>query len=247
MTTSMIQQQRDRETAQALASITSLDRAAVEAHIGCAENHHTFTWASQQAIQQGPRANIVLSLCADLPALHQTAIEIADNVQVLNLAGYLDARTLHELCAAYNQRKLITWMEPWTMYCPACQHTGPEAIHFFHTALSLADLNELFDTSTQEQLAYLDGQLADWYGQTVPVVLIDGYPALQVDLQCTHCNHFVRTAYAIAGDNGAWTTLLDADGAFLADLCDADRRVQVLSCADVALQAQLEAGVNDGE
>ena len=75
----------------------------------------------------------------------------------------------------------------------------------------------------------------------------DGYPALQVDLSCAHCNRFVRTAYAITGDNGAWTTLLDADGAFLADLCDADRRVQVLSCADVAFQTQLEAGVSDGE
>ena len=247
MTTSIIHQQRDREIAQTFASITSLGHAAVEAHIGCAENHHTFAWASQQAVQQKPGTKIVLSLCADLPALHQSAIEIADNVQVLNLAGYVDPRTLHELCAAYNQRKPINWMEPWTMYCPTCRHTGPECVHFFHTALSLADLNELFETLTQEQLAYFDGQLADWYGQTVPVVLMpDGYPALQVDLQCTHCNRFVRTAYAIAGDNGAWTTLLDADGTFLADLCDADRRAQVLSCPDGALQAQREAEVRDG-
>lgn len=240
MATSTMNQQRDREITQALASITSFDRVTVEAHIGCAENHHTFAWASQQAIQQKPGAKIVLSLCADQPVLHQSAIEIADNVQVLNLAGHIDARTLHELCAAYNQRKPITWLEPWTMYCPACQHTGPEAVHFFHAALSLADLNELFDTSTREQLAYLEGQLADWYGQTVPVVLLpDGYPALQVDLTCTHCNHFACTAYAVAGENGAWTTLLDADGIYLADLCDADSRVQVLSCPDVALQAQV--------
>jgi hypothetical protein len=246
MTTSTIHQQRDREIAQALASITSLDRAAVEAHIGCANYHHAFTWASQQAMQQKSGAKIVLSLCADLPTLHQSALEIADSVLVLNLTGYIDARTLHELCAAYNQRKPISWLEPWTMYCPTCGCTGPESAHFFHTALSLADLNELFDTSTQEQLAYLEGQLADWYGQTVPVVLMpDGYPALQVDLQCTHCNHFARTAYAVAGENGAWTTLLDADGAYLADLCDADSRVQVLMCPDVALQAHVAAGVSN--
>ena len=115
-------------------------------------------------------------------------------------------------------------------------------------ALRLRDLNDLFESLSQEQLTYLDGQLADWYGQIVPVVLMpDGYPALQVDLSCTHCNHFARTVYAVAGEHGAWTTLLDAASAFLADLCDADARVQVLSCADVALQAQLEAGVNDGE
>ena len=248
LNTTTVQQSHQQELQRASAAITSLGRAAVEAHIGCADNHHTFAWASQQAIQQKPGAKIVLSLCADLPALHQSAIEIADNVRVLNLAGHIDARTLHELCAAYNQCKPITWMEPWTMYCPACQHTGPESVHFFHTALSLSDLNELFDTSTQEQLTYLDGQLADWYGQVVSVVLLpDGYPALQVDLSCTHCNHFVRTAYAIAGENGAWTTLLDADGTFLADLCDADRRMQVLACTDIALQAQLEAGVSCGK
>ena len=238
MTTSTIQQQRDREITQALAAITSLDRRAVVAHIGCADNHHTFAWASRQVITESPSAKIVMSLCADLPALHQSAIEIADEVLVLNLAGHVDARTLHELCAAYNQRKPITWLEPWTMYCPTCRHTGLESVHFFHTALSLADLNDLFESLSQEQLSYLDGQLADWYGQTVPVVLMpDGYPALQVDLTCTHCTHFVRTAYAIAGDNGAWTTLLTASGAFLADLCDADARVQVFACADLALQA----------
>jgi len=77
------------------------------------------------------------------------------------------------------------------------------------------------------------------------VLMPDGYPALQVDLSCTHCNHFARTAYAVAGEHGAWTTLLDADGTFLADLCDADRRVQVFSCTDVALQAQV-AEVCDG-
>jgi hypothetical protein len=132
------------------------------------------------------------------------------------------------------------------MYCPACGVTGPESIHFFHNTLSLRELNDLFDALSREQLAYLDGQLADWYGQIVPVVLMpDGYPALQVDLTCTHCNHFTRTAYAVAGDNGAWTTLLAADGAFLADLCDGDGRVQVLACPDVALQARLAAGVSN--
>jgi hypothetical protein len=248
MTTSTIRALREREIAQAFASITSLDRRTVAAHIGPMHLHHTFAWASRQAITESPSAKIVMSLCADLPALHQSAIEIADEVLVLNLAGSVDPRTLHELCAAYNQRKPIRWLEPWTMYCPTCRHTGPESVHFFHTALSLRDLNDLFESLSQEQLAYLDGQLADWYGQTVPVVMMpDGYPALQVDLTCTHCNHFARTAYAVAGEHGAWTTLLAASGAFLADLCDGDARVQVLSCADVALQAQLEAEVNDGD
>jgi hypothetical protein len=233
MTTSTIRALRDRETAQALAAITSLDRRAVVAHIGCANHHHTFAWASRQAITESPSAKIVMSLCADLPALHQSAIEIADEVLVLNLAGHVDARTLHELCAAYNQRKPITWLEPWIMYCPACACTGLESEHFFHNALTLRDLNDLFESLNQEQLTYLEGQLADWYGQVVPVVMMpDGYPALQVDLSCTHCTHFVRTAYAIAGEHGAWTTLLDADGAFLIDLCDADCRIQVLRCAD---------------
>jgi hypothetical protein len=248
MTTSTIRALREREIAQAFASITSLDRRTVAAHIGPMHLHHTFAWASRQAITESPSAKIVMSLCADLPALHQSAIEIADEVLVLNLAGSVDPRTLHELCAAYNQRKPIRWLEPWTMYCPTCRHTGPESVHFFHTALSLRDLNDLFESLSQEQLAYLDGQLADWYGQTVTVVMMpDGYPALQVDLTCTHCNHFARTAYAVAGEHGAWTTLLAASGAFLADLCDGDARVQVLSCADVALQAQLEAEVNDGD
>lgn len=244
MITSTVHALADRETARALASITPLDRRVVEVHIGCADHHHTFAWASRQAIAESLSAKIVMSLCADLPALHQSAIEIADMVLVLNISGYVDPRTLHELCAAYNQHKPIAWLEPWTMYCPACGCTGLEAEHFFHNALSLRDLNNLFEALSQEQLVYLDGQLADWYGQTVPVVLMpDGYPALQVDLQCTHCNRFVRTAYAIAGDNGAWTTLLDTNGAFLADLCDADRRIQVLSCPDIALQARLEAEV----
>lgn len=237
-----------QEAVKASATLTALARRTVEAHIGYTEYHHTFAWASRQAITESPSAKIVMSLCADLPALHQSAIEIADEVLVLNLAGYVDPRTLYELCAAYNAQKPIRWLEPWTMYCPACRVTGPEAEHFFHNALSLRDLNDLFESLSQEQLTYLDGQLADWYGQIVPVVLMpDGYPALQVDLSCTHCNHFARTVYAVAGEHGAWTTLLDAASAFLADLCDADARVQVLSCADVALQAQLEAGVNDGE
>jgi hypothetical protein len=250
LTTSTIRELHDRETAQALAAITALDRRAVAAHIGPMHLHHTFAWASRQAITESASAKIIMSLCADLPALHQSAIEIADEVLVLNLTGHIDARTLHELCAAYNQQKPITWLEPWTMYCPACHHTGLEAEHFFHNTLSLRELNDLFDALNQGQLAYLDGQLADWYGQIVPVVLMpDGYPGLQVDLTCTHCNHFARTAYAVAGENGAWTMLLDVDGAFLADLCDGDARIQVLACADVTRQASVavNAEVRNGE
>lgn len=233
MTTS-IQRIRQQEAARMAAANQELAQRPVEVHIGCAENHHTFAWASGQALQDKPGANIVLALCEDLPALHQSAIEIADSVLVLNLAGQIDARTLHELCAAYNQRKPIRWMEPWPMYCSACHRIGPESAHFFHQALSLHELNELFKTLTREQLSYLDGMLADWYGQVVPIVLLpDGSPALQVDLTCSHCNHFARTAYAIGGDHGAWTTLLDANGAFLADLCDADARIQVFSCEAV--------------
>jgi len=243
-----ISTQYQQEAEKASASLTALARRTVEAHIGPMHLHHTFAWASRQAIQSASGAKIVMSLCADLPALHQSAIEIADEALVLNLAGDIDARTLHELCAAYNQKKPIRWMECWEMYCPACLRTGPEAVHFFHNALALRDLNDFFEALSQEQLAYLEGQLADWYGQIVPVVLMpDGYPALQVDLQCSHCNHFARTAYAVAGENGAWTTLLDADGAYLADLCDADARVQVLACAEVALQARLKSEASDGE
>ena len=246
MRNTTIQHPYQKEATRASVALTTLARRSVVAHIGAAENHHTFTWASRQAIGQTPSATIVLSLCADLPQLHQEAIAMADAVEVLNLAGQMDARTLHELCVAYNAGKPIAWMEAWPMYCPACGITGPEAEHFFHNTLSLRDLNDLFEFLSQEQLTYLDGQLADWYGQIVPVVLMpDGYPALQVDLSCTHCNHFARTAYAVAGEHGAWTTLLDADGTFLADLCDADRRVQVFSCTDVALQAQV-AEVCDG-
>ncbi len=49
-------------------------------------------------------------------------------------------------------------------------------------------------------------------------------------------------AYAIAGEYGGWTTLLEADGTFLADLCDADACVAALVCSECAkLQAHLAA------
>lgn len=235
--TSMIQQLHQHEATQASVALTAPARRQIVAHIGCAENHHTFAWASHETINDAPSAKIVLSLCADLPPLHQEAMRLADEVLVLNLAGHIDARTLHELCAAHNVGKPITWLEDWPMYCPACRCSGPEAEHFFHTTLSLHDLNDLFETLTASQLAHLDGQLADWYGQIVPVILLpDGYPALQVDLTCSSCDHFARTAYAIAGEYGAWATLLAADGAFLADFCDADARTQALVCTECAAQ-----------
>ena len=252
--TSIIQRLRQDEAERAQATLTDLNHRAVVAHIGCELNHHTFTWASRQEITSTPSAKIVLSLSADLPRLHQEAIALADEVRVLNLAGYIDARTLHELCAAYNANKPITWLEDWPMYCPACRCAGPEAEHFFHNALSLGNLNDLFESLSQSHLSYLSGQLADWYGQIVPVVVLpDGYPALQVDLSCPQCDEYSRTAYAIAGEHGAWATLLEADGSFLADLCDADARVQALVCAECAkLQEQLvatllKAEVRDGE
>ena len=102
-----------QEAVKASATLTALARRTVEAHIGYTDYHHTFAWASRQAITESPSAKIVMSLCADLPALHQSAIEIADEVLVLNLAGYVDPRTLHELCAAYNAQKPISWLEPW--------------------------------------------------------------------------------------------------------------------------------------
>lgn len=230
MTMSLHHQQ---EAAKASSTIHALNRRMVEAHIGCTENHHTFAWASRQAIEQKPGATIVLSLCADLPTLHQSAIELADAVLVLNLTGYIDPRTLHELCLAHNAGKPITWLEDWPMYCPGCRTHGPEAEHFFHHTLSLHDLNELLASATAEQLAYLPGQLADWYGQVVPVVLLpNGLPALQVDLPCSTCARISRTVYAIAGEYGAWVTLVDEAGTFLMSLCDADERVQRLTCPE---------------
>jgi hypothetical protein len=176
---------------------------------------------------------MVLSLCADLTHLHLEAIALADEIQVLNLAGHIDARTLHELCAAYNLDKPISWLEDWPMSCQRCGVVGPESEHFFHDALNLHDLNELLASCTTEHLAYLEGQITDWYGQLVPVVLLpNGLPALQVDLACLHCERHVRTAYAVGGEYGAWVTLVDADGTFLVNLCDADERVQSLACSE---------------
>lgn len=221
------------EAGQAQTIVTAHRYRTTVAHIGPMHLHHTFAWASRQAMSDTSTARIVLSLCADLPPLHYEAISLADEVLVLNLAGAIDTRTLHELCAAYNQHKTITWLEDWPMYCPACGCTGPEAIHFFHNVLSLRDLNMLLKTVTAEHLPYLSGQLADWYGQVVPVVLLsNGNPALQVDLTCPQCERFTRVAYATAGEYGAWVTLLDAEGMHLVDLCDADERDQALLCAE---------------
>lgn len=101
--------------------------------------------------------------------------------------------------------------------------------------LPLHDLNELFETLRAEQLVYLDGQLADWYGQVVPIVLLpNGLPALRVDLLCLQCDENTCTVYAAWNEYGAWTTLLEADGTFLTDLCDADQRGQALLCHECA-------------
>ncbi len=243
---STIHQQHQAVAAKAHAAVVRLFRRSLAAHIGYGHNYHTFAWASQQAGQAG---KIVMALCTDLEHLHLQAIALSDEVQVLNLAGYIDPRTLHELCAAYNADKPITWLEAWPMYCPACRHTGLESVHFFHNALSLHDLNELLTEITGEHLVYLSGQLADWYGQIVPVVLLpNGLPALQVDLACPHCSRLSRTAYAVGGENGAWVTLVEADGMFLTDLCDADNRSHALACAACAVQVvPVEAEVRDGE
>lgn len=230
MAVSMIQQIHQREAEQASTAVLHLSRRPMIGHIGCADHHRAFAWAGYQAMKRG---KIVLSLCADLPALHQEALRLVDEIQVLNLAGHIDPRTLHELCAAHNLRKPISWMEPWSMYCPRCQCVGLEAQHFFHNALSLGELNDLFEALSVSQLVYLEGQFADWYGQIVPVVLLaDGYPSLQVDLCCLRCDHYARTAFAIAGECGSWTMLLEQDGTFLMDLCDADERARLLLCAD---------------
>jgi hypothetical protein len=242
------------ETAPVQAPVESLRRRTIVVLIGCANNHHTFAWASRRAIGNTPSSTIVVSLCADLPQLHQEAIRLADEVQVLNLSGHIDARTLHELCAAYNAEKPIAWMEDWPMYCPRCRVNGPESEHFFHNTLSLHDLNELLTELRDEHFSYLSNQLANWYGQIVPVVLLpNGLPALQVDLTCSTCERYARTAYAIAGDYGAWVTLVDADGLPLVNLCDADERLQRLACA-ACLEHQMQlAGamaaeeVRDGE
>lgn len=121
-------------------------------------------------------------------------------------------------------------------------------IHTSQIVLSLHDLNELFDTLRAEQLVYLDGQCVDWYGQVVHIVLLpNGLPALRVNLLCPQCEENTCTVYAAWNEYGAWTTLLEADGTFLADLCDADLRGQALICKECAylrglLLASLIAG-----
>ncbi|MGH2505847.1 MAG: hypothetical protein ACRDHZ_00270 [Ktedonobacteraceae bacterium] len=106
-----------------------------------------------------------------------------------------------------------------------CQHEAEQA------TLSLHDLNGLLDSLTAEHVPYLDGLLTDWYGQIVNIVLLpNGLPALQATLDCPQCDAFSQTVYAIPGEHGAWATLLEADGTFLADLCDADERNQALIC-----------------
>lgn len=101
-----------------------------------------------------------------------------------------------------------------------------------NTPLSLGNLNKLLDSLTGEHLPYLEYQPANWYDQIVLVVLLpNGLPALQVKLDCPQCNGPVQTMYAVAGEYGAWATLLEANGSFLVDLCDADERSRVLICS----------------
>jgi hypothetical protein len=238
---------QQQEAAQASASIATLGRRAVVAHIGCAEHHHTFAWASRQAIAESSSATIVMSLCADLHALHLEAIQLADEIQVLNLAGHIDPRTLHELCVAHNLGKPISWMENWPMDCPVCRVSGPESEHFFHTALDLEDLNGLLASDgAAEHLCYLEGELVDWYGQVAPIVLLsNGLPALQVDLACPRCSRLHCTVYAVPGEYGAWAVLVDADGRYLTNLCEADERMHTLACSG-CIQV-VGAEVHDGE
>lgn len=105
--------------------------------------------------------------------------------------------------------------------------------------LSLHDLNDLLSSLTAEHLPYLEGEYADWYGQIVPIALLpNSLPALQIALDCPRCDQFSRIAYAIAGENGGWAILLEADGSFMADLCDADERVGLV-CSQCKLQMQV--------
>jgi hypothetical protein len=205
----------------------------VVAHIGFSAFAHTCAWARcHQAITGATSSPIVLSWCAD--TAHQ-AMRLADAVVVLNLSGDSDQHTLHEVCVAYNTGKPIQWLEDWSMYCPACECFGPEAEHFFHQALSLSALNHLLSEMTGEHLPYLPGQIVDWYGQIVPLILLpNGLPALQVDLACPFCDRSTQTVYAIAGENGAWAILVDAYGLPLADLCAGEGFNQRWACTGCA-------------
>src|SRR6266487_2757670 len=218
-------------------------------HIGSTKFHSTFDWANTQdtlthkmvlsigcvtqpdsTLFAGRPAHEVRQTKQGLDDLHLDKIAEAHEVLVLNLTGYIGASTLHELCYAHNQQKRIRWLEEWPMYCQRCGIEGPEAVHFFHNALSLDELNTLLiDEDTHD---YLPGQLVNWYGQIVPVVrLAYGVLALQVDLNCPVCGDRRETCYATASDDGTFCQLSTIDEEYLADLRDADERAWALVCA----------------
>lgn len=77
---------------------------------------------------------------------------------------------------------------------------------------------------------YLIGQLVNWYGhQVVPVVQLgDGSLALQVELPCPCCGERTQTYLALGEET--FSVLVTLEGAYLANLFDADERKQALLC-----------------
>jgi hypothetical protein len=223
-------------------------------HIGSTRFGKTFDWANTQDtlddkivltigcvtqpdsellahLSQGEAARIK----EQLDQLHLRKIDLASEVLVVNLTDYLGSSTLHELCYAYNQGKTIRWLEDWPMYCPTCNCEGPTSEHFFHTAMSLDELDALLDDEGTHP--YLEGQIVNWYGQIVPVVrLASGEMALQVDPACAHCGKTHATYYAIRSSECFFSLLVPTDSDFLdpIDLCDADQRSQMLLCQTCA-------------
>lgn len=221
-------------------------------------------WVSQR--RRGYRITTTDSLLAEIQAAGVEIEEQGDgyrwSLPSLGLGGHATTAARAAGCALYQLRLSL---EKHThassiaernqaMTISYRQHEiAQEATIEQNATLSLGNLNELLSTLTGEHLPYLENQLVDWYGQIVPVILLpNGLPALQIALDCPRCDQFSRMVCAVSGEAGAWGTLLEADGSFLADLCDADERLGLIcpKCKDhqaqVALAMKVEE-VCDGE
>jgi hypothetical protein len=172
-----------------------------------------------------------------LDQLHLRKIDLAHETLVINLTDYIGSSTLHELCYSFNHKKIIRWLEDWPMYCPRCRRRGPQSQHFFHNSMNLHELDTLLDEIDESSSPYLIGQLVEWYGQIAPIArLSNGELALQVDLPCAHCAQPHETYYAVRGRDGSFCQLVNAEGAYLADMRSADERNRVVVCAVCAFQ-----------
>jgi hypothetical protein len=167
-----------------------------------------------------------------LDQLHLEKIDRADEVLLLNVNGYIGRSTLHELCYAYNHQKHIRWLEDqYVMYCSQCEMAGFEKDHFFHTALSLDELDDILGSDNEAAIEHVVGRIANWHGEMAPVVRLEsGVIALEIDLTCSQCEDTHETGYVISGCHyGAFCYVADEQGHFLADL-----RNQSFVCGDCA-------------